>query len=113
MAERGGDLELERRLERTMLRLLAERSPSVTICPSEVSRAVGGDDWRPLMEPTRAVARRLMRDGVVEITQRGAVIDPDTIVGPIRIRRAGQFHADPTDPLTPPTPLTDQDRPGA
>src|SRR4051794_12318122 len=44
-------------------------------------------DWRPLMEPTRAVARRLVANGEVEVLQRGAVVDPSSVRGPIRIRR--------------------------
>ncbi len=74
-------------LERTILALLAGRAAGRTICPSEAARAVGGDDWRPLMEPARAAARRLVAAGEVEITQAGTVVDPSTAKGPIRIRR--------------------------
>jgi hypothetical protein len=67
--------------------LLAVRTSS--ICPSEAARAVGGNDWRELMEPAREAARLLARAGEVQITQRGAVLDPDGILrGPIRIRSA-------------------------
>lgn len=66
--------------------LLAARTGS--ICPSEAARAVGGEEWRALMEPAREAARTLARSGEVEITQRGAVLDPDAIWrGPVRIRR--------------------------
>jgi len=41
------------------------------------------------MEPARQAARRLVDAGEVEITQRGAVVDPATARGPIRIRRVG------------------------
>lgn len=74
-------------LERTILALLAARAPGATICPSEAARAVGGADWRPLMEPARAAARRLVAAGEVEITQAGHPVDPSTARGPIRIRR--------------------------
>lgn len=74
-------------LERTVLDLLAHRAAGATICPSEAARAVGGDDWRPLMEPARAAARRLVATGDVEITQAGHAVDPSTAKGPIRIRR--------------------------
>lgn len=77
----------ERALERAVLDLLAARAEGATICPSEVARAVGGADWRALMEPTRAAARRLVASGEVEITQGGTVVDPATARGPIRIRR--------------------------
>ena len=70
-----------------ILELARERGPAKTICPSDAARAVGGDDWRDLMERARDVARTLARAGEVEITQRGKVLDPDaTWRGPIRIR---------------------------
>jgi hypothetical protein len=74
-------------LEQTVLELLDARARGATICPSEAARAVGGDDWRPQMEPARAAARRLVARGQVEITQGGRVVDGSTAKGPIRIRR--------------------------
>ena len=74
-------------LERRVLEMLANRSRASTICPSDVARAVAPDDWRPLMEPVRRAARRLVDRGEVEITQKGSVVDPSTAKGPIRIRR--------------------------
>ncbi|WP_368498482.1 DUF3253 domain-containing protein [Herbiconiux sp. A18JL235] len=80
--------DLGTRLESTILDLLARRAPS-TICPSDAARAaVEGTDepWRPLMEPVRDAARRLVARGEVEVTQHGEVIDPTSPKGPIRIR---------------------------
>jgi len=77
----------DRALEQAVLTLLDARSAGATICPSEAARAVGGDEWRALMEPARSAARRLVASGVVEITQGGRVVDPSTARGPIRIRR--------------------------
>jgi hypothetical protein len=74
-------------LETAIRTLLDARGAGRTICPSEAARAVGGDDWRPLMEPARAAARRLVAAGEVEITQAGHRVDPSTAKGPIRIRR--------------------------
>ena len=74
-------------LEQSVLALLDARARGATICPSEAARAVGGDDWRPLMEPARAAARRLVAQGLVEITQGGRVVDGSTAKGPIRVRR--------------------------
>ncbi len=74
-------------LEAAVLALLADRARGATICPSEAARAVGGADWRELMEPARAAARRLVAAGEVEITQGGSVVDPSTAKGPIRLRR--------------------------
>ncbi|TLM76043.1 DUF3253 domain-containing protein [Pseudarthrobacter sp. NamB4] len=75
-------------LEAAILELLAARAATSSICPSDAARAVGGEDWRGLMEPARSAARRLVQAGEVEITQGGAVVDPATAKGPIRIRRA-------------------------
>jgi hypothetical protein len=80
--------DVDGRLESAILDLLASRSG--TICPSDAARAVGGPDeadWRPLMEPARRAARRLVAAGEVEVTQRGRAVDPSTARGPIRIRR--------------------------
>lgn len=87
-------------LEVAILELLAERSAdgdrSRTICPSEAAKLVSGDargkdkaarrDWEALMEPARAAARRLVAAGKIVITQHGAVVNPATAKGPIRLR---------------------------
>lgn len=86
---RRGVTDTDRRLESAILELLDERATGATICPSEAARSVGGDDedeWRPLMEPARAAARRLVADGRVVITRKGQVVDPSTAKGAIRIR---------------------------
>ena len=83
--------DVDRRLETTILDLLAQRARTSTICPSDAARAVGGDDeetWRGLMEPSRRAARRLVDRGEVVITQGGKVVDPSTAKGAIRIRKA-------------------------
>lgn len=77
----------EHDLEGEIGRLLDSRARDSSICPSDVARAVAPDDWRPLMEPVRRAARRLVARGEVEITQGGSVVDPSTAKGPIRIRR--------------------------
>ncbi len=84
-AKRGAPEDAE--LEAAIFRLLNERSAEATICPSEAARAVRPDDWRPLMEPARQAARRLVARGEVVITQGGRVVDPSTAKGPIRIRK--------------------------
>lgn len=79
--------ERDAALEQAIVDLLGQRAAGATICPSEAARAVGGDDWRALMEPARAAARRLQARGDVVITQQGRPVDPSTARGPIRIRR--------------------------
>jgi len=78
--------DTDRALESVIQTLLDQRARDATICPSEAARVVGGDEWRDLMEPSRRAARRLVAQGVVEITQKGKVVDPSTAKGPIRIR---------------------------
>ncbi|MCK6079532.1 DUF2256 and DUF3253 domain-containing protein [Microbacterium sp. EYE_5] len=79
---------VDEKLAASIRELLDARAASATICPSEAARAVGGEEWRDLMEPARRAARRLVAAGEVEITQRGQVVDPSTAKGPIRIRKA-------------------------
>ncbi len=83
------------RLDAAILTLLADRGASSTICPSEAARLVGAEQWRDLMEPARAAARRLVDRGEVVITQRGVVVDPSTAKGPIRIRLAAPPRMEP------------------
>lgn len=73
-------------LERRILGLLRGRARGATICPSEAARAERPDEWRAIMESARAAARRLVARGLLEITQRGRVVDPSTARGPIRLR---------------------------
>jgi len=74
-------------LRAAILSLARERGPDKTICPSDAARAVGGQQWRDLMDDARAEARALARRGEVEISQRGEVLDPDAQWrGPVRIR---------------------------
>jgi hypothetical protein len=69
-----------------ILALLDERDPGLTICPSEVARALS-DDWRPLMDEVRSAAAGLVTEGRVEVTQGGEVVDLASVRGPIRLRR--------------------------
>ena len=77
----------EQQLRDAILTLARERAPAKTICPSDAARAVGGDQWRDLMDEARDIARDLANVGEVDIMQRGEVIDPNAQWrGPIRIR---------------------------
>ena len=77
----------DRRLEETIVTLLEARAQDATICPSDAARAIGGEEWRDLMEPARRAARRMVARGELQITQGGSVVDPSTAKGPIRLRR--------------------------
>lgn len=82
--ERRGSPE-QGALEQRILALLQARARDASICPSDVARAVS-DDWRPLMEPVREAARRLVARGLLEMTQGGRPVDPSRARGPIRLR---------------------------
>ncbi|PPT98722.1 DUF3253 domain-containing protein [Xanthomonas arboricola] len=77
----------------TIRALLARRLPEQSICPSEVARALSGDQmrWRALMPQIRSVAADLAGSDVVQVTQRGDVVDVRTVRGPVRLKRGLHF----------------------
>lgn len=81
------DVPIRERLEAAIRALAAHRGADSSTCPSDAARAVGGDDWRSVMDDAREIARDLAKSGDVEITQHGEVVDPGSDWrGPIRIR---------------------------
>ena len=74
-------------LEQVILRLLSQRAPGASICPSDAARAARPDDWRALMDEVRAAAGRLAARGGVEVTQGGQPVNIAQARGPVRIRR--------------------------
>lgn len=77
-------------IEAAIFALLDARRPGASICPSDAARALHRDAaaWRAAMPRVRETARRLARAGRLQITQRGAVLDPEgEIRGAIRLRR--------------------------
>ena len=68
-----------------ILELLKLRGSGKTICPSEV--LAGDDKQNPeLMEKVRMSARKLVSEGLIDITQKGQVVDPSEFKGAIRLR---------------------------
>ena len=81
--------KLDRALESAIAALLATRGVGKTICPSEASRQVFGEEaglHPDHMEQTRRAARRMVAAGALEIVQKNQVVDPSTARGPIRLR---------------------------
>jgi hypothetical protein len=75
-------------VERMILRMVAERGPDRTICPSDAARALAGDkpdEWGPLMQPLRRVAVRLAKEGRLVIYRKGKQADPDDFKGIYRL----------------------------
>jgi hypothetical protein len=77
------------RIEGEILDLIARRGPDKTICPSEVARALAGDEsFRSLMPHVRESAATLAERGEIRVTQKGRDVDARTARGPIRLGRA-------------------------
>jgi len=72
-----------------ILRLTEKRGAEKTICPSEVVRNLYPQSWRLEMELVRMVAGELVREGKIEVLQRGQCVDPASAKGPIRLRWKG------------------------
>ena len=83
---RSKPTNVDRELERAIIKLLGERPRGATICPSEAARVVRPGSWRGLMGHTRSAARRLAADGRITILQSGQAVDPSTAKGAIRLR---------------------------
>lgn len=69
---------LDDEIEATIVRLVTDRGAAKTVCPSEVARALGGqqpDAWRALMKPVRRVAVRLATEGKIAILRKGRPVD--------------------------------------
>jgi hypothetical protein len=96
-----------------MVSLLESRRDRATICPSEAARAVGEDNWRPLMDSARRAAQRLAGSGYAEITRRGNVVDLGTAKGPIRVRRMARRDGESTTDTAGTEAEGDVGRPGA
>lgn len=73
-------------IRKTILVQVRQRGLEKTICPSEVARALGGEDWRSLMPEIRSVGVELVNSGKIQIMQKGNVADPTTVKGAIRFR---------------------------
>ena len=68
------------------LALLAGRAADATVCPSEVARALAGaGDWRAEMARVHDAVDRLVADGRVRLSWKGAALPERT--GPYRIGR--------------------------
>jgi hypothetical protein len=73
--------------EQAILRLVAERGPDKSICPTEAAQAFGEPEtWRSRLGVVRAAAAVLARDGRIEILRKGKPIDPGEMRGVIRLR---------------------------
>lgn len=78
--------QAEERIAATIRALTRKRAAS-SICPSDVARTVGGEDWRDRMAEVRRVAGDLADAQIVVVTQKGEPVRIADARGPVRIRR--------------------------
>lgn len=77
----------ENDLQTAILDLLNRRRPGASICPSEVARGTGREDWRDLMPAVRGAAAALAQDERLVVTQNGEVLSPlGDWRGPVRLQ---------------------------
>ena len=81
------DRPSEQAIEATLLRLVADRGPEKSICPSEVARLLA-PEWQALMSAVRRVAVRLAQAGRIEILRKGKPVEAGDVRGVIRLRLA-------------------------
>ena len=74
-------------IEAAILRLVEQRGPNKSICPSEAARDVFPDDWRERMRAVRQAAIHLARKGRIVILRKGKPVDPDDFKGVYRLAR--------------------------
>jgi hypothetical protein len=106
----------DRALEDAILRLVDDRGPEGSVCPSEASRAAAaGTDlaWHTLLLPIRRAAVRLALAGHVVILRKGKPADPQTFRGVYRIAAAEAFVEDGGRVAFEPDVVPAEDSPGA
>lgn len=75
-------------IRRTIEAMVAARGADKTVCPSEVARAIAGQDetkWRRLMGPIRAEAVTLAGRNRLTIRRKGRIVDPNDFKGIYRL----------------------------
>ncbi|MGY3264087.1 DUF3253 domain-containing protein [Lysobacter sp. HA35] len=86
-------------IRETIVALLSARSPTASICPSEVARSLEYDEdaWRAAMPDVRRVAATLSEARVLLVTQGEQVLPSASVLmatGPVRLRRGPLFPVD-------------------
>ena len=76
-------------IKNSHLKFAEERGFDKTYCPSEVARELFPENWREMMEEVREIGDELIREGKLEILQKGVVQENVSthIKGPIRFRK--------------------------
>jgi hypothetical protein len=80
-------------LRQHLLEKVRQRGAEKSICPSEVARDLGGEEWRSLMQTVRSVGAELVESGEILAIQRGQPVHPLSAKGPIRFKLNPQRNA--------------------
>ncbi len=72
--------------EAAILRLVGERGPDKSICPTDAARVLGKQAWRSHLGRVRAAAVELARSGRIEILRKGKPVELHAVGGVIRLR---------------------------
>ncbi|MHA3841887.1 DUF3253 domain-containing protein [Sphingomonas aestuarii] len=84
----------DRQIGAMIAEMLAARRPDATLCPSEVARALAGEDgdWRARMGEVHSAVDGLVAAGAVRLSWKGAAMAARG--GPYRIGRVGNRDED-------------------
>ena len=79
-------------LNELIMSMAEKRGLEKTFCPSEIARQISSkeEEWRPLMEPIRSAAAKLIDQGQLVCKQAGEIVDIRTVKGPIRLQISSQ-----------------------
>ena len=72
-------------IEAELLRLVTERGPEKSICPSDIARSLA-ENWQPLLGRIRTIAVRLSVEGKIDVLRKGKPVPPEEVRGVIRLR---------------------------
>ena len=90
--------ETEKPLDPVAEFILETLAESGSAAPVDIARALGElrkrpserpDAWRRFMNPVKQQMLHLARAGLIEITRKGVVVDPEDFRGVVRMRLAG------------------------
>jgi hypothetical protein len=91
---RRGVSKQDEQVEARIRSLLADARQSMTdvevagqLAPTQAGSPEAGQPTGVPIEVVRRAARRLVAAGVLEMVQRGRVVDPSTAAGPVLLRR--------------------------
>jgi hypothetical protein len=74
-------------IDTAILALFSARRDGATLCPSDIARHIGGEDWRDIMPLIHRHVKARACLGALRLTQKGMTVQPDDLQGVYRIAR--------------------------